>query len=85
MMQINLVDCTRVILDEVAGGLSRNSVALSYAMAMKSEAQQADTPDWKAINTAIINRWGLSGLKAVKNRAWGIAEGRITIEPKRDT
>lgn len=74
--QINLVCCTQVILNEIAQGISQKSVALSYAMAIKSEAQGADEPDWPAINQAVIARWSRAGLIRVKNRAWRILEGR---------
>ncbi len=81
-VQINLVCCTQVICNEVSRKETRrNDVALTYAMALKSQAQHGDKPDWKAINAAIIARWGIRGLKAVKNRAWGIAEGRIDPTP----
>lgn len=78
-----LVCCTQVICNEVAHKeITQRDVALSYAMALKSEAQGADKPDWKQINEAIIARWGKDGLTRVKNRAWAIAEGRIDPTPK---
>lgn len=75
--RINLVCCTPVILNEIEKGVARKHVALTYAMAMKSEVQGADKPDWKAINQAIIAKWGIKGLSALKNRAWGILQGKI--------
>lgn len=75
---INLVCCTQVICNEVAHKeVRRKDVALTYAMAIKSFYQGADKPDWKQINEAIAAPWGERGLKAVKNRAWAIAEGRL--------
>lgn len=77
-LQINLVCCTQVILQDVGAKECRQrDVALTYAMAIKSEAQGADKPDWRTINDAILGRWKKSGLVRVKNRAWGIVEGRI--------
>lgn len=76
-MTINLLCCTQVILDELTWKqTTRKSVGLTYAMAMKSEAQGADKPDWKTINEAIIARWGVKGLNAVKTRAWRLFEGK---------
>ena len=76
-IQINLICCTDTILGELESGLSRKSVALSYAMAMKSAAQKADAPDWPKINHAILAKWGPKGLESVKKRAWQILEGKI--------
>lgn len=72
-----LVCCTEVIKQEVTfKGATRKSIGLTYAMAMRSEAAKADKPDWKAINQAILARWGIKGLEAVKQRAWRLFEGR---------
>jgi len=76
-LRINLVCCTQVIVNEIRRGVPRKHVALTYAMAIKSQADGADVPDWKEINAAAIERWGVKGLSALKNRAWGIAQGRI--------
>lgn len=72
---INLVCCTQVILDELSWPqTTRKSVGLTYAMAMKSQAQGADKPDWPTINNAILKRWGHRGLETVKRRAWRLIE-----------
>ena len=76
--RINLVGCTRVIQDEMAAGLTQNEIAVTYAMAIKSQAQGADTPDWRAINAAILARWKMSGLERIKKRALDILAGKIT-------
>ena len=74
---VHLVDCTNVIERECAEkALTQKSVALTYAMAMRSEAAGADKPDWKRINAAILARWP-KGLTRVKERAWAIYQGRI--------
>lgn len=75
--QVSLVCCTQVICNEIAQGISRKSVALTYAMAITSEARSADAPVWGEINRAIVKKWGTRGLAAVKNRAWKIVEGKI--------
>jgi len=75
--RINMIGCTDVILDELTWKQStRKSVGLSYAMAMKSQAEGADKPDWAKINAAIIARWGSKGLQSVKTRAWRLIEGK---------
>ncbi len=76
-VQINLVCCTQVICNEVARGVTQKDIALSYAMAMKSEIEGADKPDWPTINGAIVDRWKIRGLKLIKNRAHNILAGRI--------
>ena len=73
---IDLVDCTRVILEEIDGKTTMKSVGLTYAMAMRSETRGADLPDWATINAAILHKWGLRGLKRIKARAWRLIEGK---------
>lgn len=68
--QTNLIGCTQVIVDEVARPeFTQRDIALTYAMAIKSAAQGADKPDWRAINTAILDRWKMSGLERIKAKA----------------
>lgn len=77
-VQINLVCCTQVILQDLAAkGCRQKDVALTYAMAIKSQAQGADIPDWHAINTAILARWKMSGLERIKKRAFDILKGKV--------
>ena len=77
-VQINLVCCTQVILQDLKSPQCRQKhVALSYAMAIKSAAQHADTPDWPTINHAIISKWSQAGLERIKKRAWGILQGKV--------
>lgn len=77
-VQINLVCCTQVILQDLAAkGCRQKHVALTYAMAIKSQAQGADIPDWKVINTAILARWKMSGLERIKKRAFDILSGKV--------
>ncbi len=79
-VQINLVACTAVLLQDIAvKQFSQKDIALTYAMAMKSAAQGADNPDWKIINEAIIARWSRSGLERVKKRAHGIFNGTVKV------
>lgn len=76
--RINLIGCTDAIAQDVgAKEATRNDVALTYAMAIKSEAQGADKPDWPTINRTILSRWKMSGLKYIKKRALDILSGKI--------
>ena len=72
-MSIYLIDCTETICDEVARGHSQKSVAITYAMALRSQAAGMDKPDWKVINTAILSRWKPSGLERIKKIAIDLA------------
>lgn len=77
-IQINLVCCTEVILQDLgAKEVRQKDIALTYAMAIKSEAQGADKPDWPTINRAILKRWKMSGLVRIKNRAFDILSGKV--------
>ena len=78
-VQVNLICCTQVICNEVAQGLSQKDIAVTYAMAIKSAAQKADTPDWRVINEAILTRWKMSGLERIKKRAFDILRGKVQV------
>lgn len=76
--RINLVCCTDVLLQDVAcKQATQKDVALTYAMAIKSQAQKADVPDWPKINGAILSRWKMSGLERIKKRAFDILAGKV--------
>ena len=75
--QINLTGCTDAILSEIADNMPQKCVALTYAMAIRSERVGADNPDWRRINGAIVDRWSARGLDRIKRRAHGIVEGRV--------
>lgn len=76
--QINMVCCTDVLLQDIgAKEMTQKDIALTYAMAIKSQAQKADMPDWSTINKAIIARWNLKALDRIKKRAFDILEGRV--------
>jgi len=68
-----LVCCTRTLLDEISNGFTQKQLAITYAMAMRSEAAGADKTDWPSVNRAIVKRWSMSGLVRVKDMAWRIA------------
>jgi hypothetical protein len=71
---IQLIRCTDTLLLEINKmKTGRDSVALSYALALKSD----EPTDWGRVNEAIVNRWSMSALQYIKKRAWAIVEGRI--------
>jgi hypothetical protein len=77
-VRINLICCTQVLSDLAADKrVTRKNIAVTYAMAIKSAAEKADDPDWKAINGAILARWKMSGLEWIKKRAFDILSGKI--------
>ena len=56
---IDLCDCTRVICEEVEMGCKQMDIAVSYAMALKSQANGVDKPDWRTINRRVNYFFGL--------------------------
>jgi len=74
--QTDMLCCTDTICDEVAAGLSRKDIALSYALAMRSAARGADKPDWSRINHAILARFKMSSLEWIKKRALDLLAGK---------
>lgn len=75
--RVNLACCTDTICDEIAAGFTQRQIALTYAMAIKSQAQRADKPDWPKINQAIISKWKMSGLERIKKLAFDFLRGKI--------
>lgn len=66
-MEIRLMCVDAAIADELADPkCTKKQIAESYALAIA----MGDHPKWDAINKAIIDRWGLAGLQAVKRLAW---------------
>lgn len=75
--RINMIGCTDTILREVGcKQATRKDVALSYAMAIKSQADGADSPDWPKINRAILDRWSMSALEFIKKSAIDLLRGK---------
>jgi hypothetical protein len=72
---ISLCACTSVLLNEIEQELRVKDIALTYGMALVSEARDVDKPDWKAINRAITAKWRQRGLVRVKNLAWKLVNG----------
>lgn len=52
---------------------TREDGAKLYAVLLSNYGTNAD---WRYINQAVIDRWSVSGLEWVKNRAWQIRGNR---------
>ena len=73
LMQIQMVDPQQVILEEIADGrLTRDDVALTYAIAIRQKSEM----DWPRVNAAILERWSMDALFYIKRKAWAVVEGR---------
>jgi hypothetical protein len=74
-----MVDPQATILGEIADQrLTRDDVAMTYAFCIRQSGPGwgNDEIDYAVINRAIMDRWSLSALKYIKEKAWRIAEGR---------
>ena len=66
-MRVGLVAPTQTLLDEVADPkMKRNDIVATYALALTT----MEEVDWPVVNRAIIDRWSLSALTYIKDRAW---------------
>lgn len=67
----DLMMCEKTLLDEIANpDLKKRDVAQTYALAIGSQEHRDGLVDWKKVNAAITDKWGLSGLRRVKEQAW---------------
>ncbi len=73
---MQLMCCEMVIANEIEQGVPLKDVALTYAMAIQSQAAGRQT-DWVAINAAIVAKWGARGLSDVKDIAWKIISMKV--------
>jgi hypothetical protein len=65
-VRFELMACTATLMDEISRPEStRRDVAKTYALALRS----SEKTDWKVVNTAIIDRWSVSGLNWIKQQA----------------
>lgn len=77
-MHVEMVDVQGQLMAEIADRrMKRNDVALTYAFAIRQDCHLDSSVDFASVNRAILQRWSIAGLKYIKERAWGIAEGRI--------
>ena len=62
-----MVDVQGTILREIADPqMTRDDVAATYAFAIR----QASQVDFPTVNQAIIDRWSMSALRYIKEKAW---------------
>lgn len=64
-MSVEIVNVEDVIENEIAQGVTQKSVAMTYALALRSSYPT----DWKRVNAAIMARWSRTGLERVKKLA----------------
>ena len=69
-IRIELSNCTQTLLHEIETGGTRDSVALTYAMAIVS----SEPTDWAAVNKAILAKWCVNALTHIKTLAWRLVE-----------
>ena len=68
-LTIELVNCENVLLHEIADkAFKQKSVAKTYALSLRSS--EVERIDWQKVNSAIIERWSISGLERIKKLAW---------------
>ena len=74
--EVVMCNCEVTLIQEIAmPEMTRNSLALTYAFAIRS----GEAVNWEQVNKAIIERWSRSALEYIKQRAWGIVEGRVQV------
>ena len=62
----------QIIYMELANkDITQSNIAITYSYLLTSGCS-----DWLKLNTAIIDKWSLSGLQKIKKMAWKIASGR---------
>lgn len=69
-MNAYMLDCARIIGEECAAGATQKTVALSYAFAIKADADGIEKQPWQDIHDSIRSRWGDKGIERVKAKAW---------------
>ena len=71
-MRIRLCNCESTLLMEAGTkGITRKSIAMTYRLSMEQERDiGGEKIDWEKVNSAIVDRWSLSGLVYIKKLAW---------------
>lgn len=65
-----LCDCENTLLREIRDkAFKQKSIAMTYALAMRSSEMKDGLIDWAKVNQAIIGRWSNSGLERIKKMA----------------
>ena len=72
-MRVEMIDVQQQILREIEDPLmTRDDVAFTYAFGLRS----SEIINWAAVNRAIMDRWSVSALTYIKEKAWKRVEGR---------
>lgn len=72
-MTIEMINCQATILHEIGNKpFKRKHIALTYAFCLRA----SESVDFALVNSAIIERWSVSGLIYIKELAWAYVEGR---------
>ena len=61
---------TQDVLNDIAAARTRDDAATVYALAIVG---RLPFRGWKPVNEAIIEKWSVSGLRYIKERAWKLA------------
>ncbi len=70
MIRVEMIDVQGTLEREIADKrLNRDDVAMTYAFGLRDCINDVD---WKGINGLIIDRWSISALKYIKEKAWRI-------------
>lgn len=70
-LHFGLLDPEGTILREIANPRrTRDDIAVTYAFCIRQGEWQGEPIDYAAINRAIVERWSLSALRYIKQKAW---------------
>jgi hypothetical protein len=70
---------TLTIPAQCRNGATQPVVAAALAEALLAAAQRRESPDWRIINRAIIDRWNMGALNRIKRVAWKLARRNETV------
>lgn len=65
-MKFEIACVEDVIENEIKQGSPQKSIAMTYALALRSSWPT----DWERVNKAIIAKWGIKALQRIKTMAW---------------
>lgn len=78
-VSIELMFCEEIILQEIADKHStRDDVALTYAFCR--DAKESQNVNFRTINEAIVERWSISALEYIKDKAAKLMDEKYGIK-----
>ena len=81
--KVYLACCTWVLCNEIETlRLPQKDVAITFAMALRSEEAGRDKVDWDKVGAAALRRWKPSGWMRVKELGWAYYEGHKQPYPE---